>query len=63
MKKSEVEGKINKREFLVRKSRVGQIYVKPTEGLPGAHGRIAKEATAATRCAAMEEGEYEYFRP
>ena len=38
---------------------MGQTYVKPTEGLPGAHGRIAKEATAATLCTAMEEGNYE----
>ena len=51
------------REFLVRKSRVSQTYVKHTEGLPGEQGRIVKEGAAATRCAAMEEGNYEYFRP
>ena len=47
----------------MRKSRVGQTYVKPTEGLPGAHGRMVKEGTAATRCAAMEDANYEYFPP
>ena len=37
--------------------------LNPLNKIPGVHGRIAEEATAATRCAAMEEGNYEYFRP
>ena len=42
-----------------------KLTLNPSEGLPVAHGRIAGEATAcaATRCAAMEEGSYEYFPP
>ena len=42
-----------------------KLTLNPSEGLPVAHGRIAEEATAcaATRCAAMEEGSYEYFPP